>query len=276
MKNGKLYTVSRAHGYDCFKNRGYNPYRREIAENIDYIYSISKKGKMDLEKNLVPLTRNKHLVKIGTSHLGVNVRNIINPVSTDTRVFRIVSCSNVVQIKRLDILAEAIIDLKCNKRALEWIHFGDGELLESIKQIVKSDQLSKNKVIIFRGQTRHDDILTYYKTTHVDLFVNCSDAEGIPVSMMEAMEYGIPCIGRDVGGISELIDNEVNGYLLPENASSKTFTNIIEKLMQTGIAPDIRDNARKKIDKEFNNSRNYRSFASEIVENYGCFIGAKS
>lgn len=40
-----------------------------------------------------------------------------------------------------------------------------------------------------------------------------SDSEGIPVSIMEAMSFGIPVIARNVGGMSEIV-NEENGLLL--------------------------------------------------------------
>lgn len=49
----------------------------------------------------------------------------------------------------------------------------------------------KNIRYIFKGQTKHEDISSYYQDNHVELFINSSDNEGIPVSLMEAMAVGI-------------------------------------------------------------------------------------
>ncbi len=265
MENPGIMCVSRAHGYDCFKDRGYNPYRREIACNIDCIYSISEQGKKDLEENLACLADDDHKPKIKVAHLGVCTGEDINPLYEYRDPFRIVSCSNVIQLKRLDLLAEAVRQVNCRDKRLEWIHFGDGELLQDIKDQIKSYGALKNKEIDFKGATAHDKILQYYQTTHVDLFVNCSDAEGIPVSIMEAMEYGIPCLGRDVGGVSELIDDKKNGYLLPRLVDSQMIASVIEKLMEQGISQDMRNRAKEKILADFSNVKNYHKFAQELI-----------
>ena len=257
--------VSRAHGYDCFKDRGYNPFRREIAENIDHIYSISEMGREDLEKNLSHLSRNGHRPVIEVARLGVDTSNELNPAKEETDVFRIVTCSSVVSVKRLDMMAEAFKLLNNNTGKIEWIHFGGGELLDQIKEQTGHGDESENKHAVFKGPTPHEEILNYYQSTHVDLFVNCSDAEGIPVSMMEAMEYAIPCIGRNVGGISELIDDRINGFLLPTETDSKMLAEKINEIMDTGISDDMRTSAKRKIHKEYSNSDNYYQFAQELI-----------
>lgn len=268
--NPYITCVSRAHGYDCFKDRGYNPFRREIAENLDCIYSISEKGKTDLETNLVNLSRNNHKTIIKLSHLGVKTTNDINPVIGEDGLFRLVSCSNVVEVKRLDILAKALSLVSNKGKKIEWIHFGDGELLDNLKKQIAGYSLSEEKVVSFMGAVNHDIILQYYQTIHVDLFVNCSDAEGIPVSIMEAMEYGIPCMGRNVGGIQELIDDQKNGFLLPQMVDPQTIADIIENVMEKGISEEMRCNAKKKIQNDFCSDKNYHAFSQELINSYRC------
>ena len=48
-----------------------------------------------------------------------------------------------------------------------------------------------------------------------DLFVLYSDTEGMPVSLMEAMSAGLPCIASDLEGIAQLIPDEAYGTLIP-------------------------------------------------------------
>ena len=63
------------------------------------------------------------------------------------------------------------------------------------------------------GHLSNSEILRFYRENPVDLFVNVSASEGLPVSMMEAMSYGIPVAATDVGGVSELVQPGQNGFL---------------------------------------------------------------
>ncbi len=87
-----------------------------------------------------------------------------------------------------------------NYEDLEWKHYGDGDYRGEIEKMV-----NKNVLV---GQVSNAEIigaLNLYKET--GFLINVSKYEGIPVSMMEAMSFGIPCIGTDVGGVSEIIDS---------------------------------------------------------------------
>ena len=50
------------------------------------------------------------------------------------------------------------------------------------------------------GRMKNKDIYSLYEKEKPDLFINLSSSEGIPVSIMEAMSFGIPVISTDVGG----------------------------------------------------------------------------
>jgi len=56
----------------------------------------------------------------------------------------------------------------------------------------------------------------------LDLYLNTSLHEGIPISVLEAMSYGIPVIASNVGGMAEILDNAVEGYLI-EGRNPKEF-----------------------------------------------------
>ena len=59
-------------------------------------------------------------------------------------------------------------------------------------------------------------IYEFYEKEKPDLFINLSSSEGVPVSIMEAMSFGIPVIATDVGGTREIVNNK-NGILLGAN-----------------------------------------------------------
>jgi glycosyltransferase involved in cell wall biosynthesis len=63
-----------------------------------------------------------------------------------------------------------------------------------------------------------------------DIFALASFAEGIPVALMEAMAMGIPCVSTSVAGIPELIQDKVDGLLVPPS-SVESFASAIESLV---------------------------------------------
>ena len=64
------------------------------------------------------------------------------------------------------------------------------------------------------GHYPNEELLRYYGSNHVDLFINTSSTEGVPVSIMEAQSFGIPVIATDTGGVKEVV-TEGTGSLLP-------------------------------------------------------------
>lgn len=74
---------------------------------------------------------------------------------------------------------------------------------------------------VFIGLTNLDEI--YEK---IDYLILTSITEGFPCCILESLNYGIPIISTDVGGISELITNGYNGYLINVNYITDTFSDI--------------------------------------------------
>jgi glycosyltransferase involved in cell wall biosynthesis len=260
--------ISRAHGGDCFIDRGYQAFRREIAASIDEIFSISEAGKRNLETRLFPLMHSQ-VSHVTVSRLGViKPDTAFNPPSADT-VFYVVSCSGVIPLKRLDLLVEALT--KIQGMQIKWTHFGDGEIMGQIRQLahVKLDG-SNNVSYQFMGNQPKERILNFYRTEHIDLFINCSDNEGIPVSIMEAFSYGIPAVARDVGGNSEIV-NDVNGYLLSADSTADKIAASIRCFAHLSQEDKSKKSAaayqtyRELYDAE----RNYRSFYSYLLDRFG-------
>ena len=96
---------------------------------------------------------------------------------------QIVSCSRIVDVKRVPLLAKAISLLDGIGLRVEWIHYGDGPQLEEAKCACKA---LKYSTAYFAGSLPNNEILEEYATKHFDLFVNVSTSEGLPLSIMEA------------------------------------------------------------------------------------------
>ena len=200
--------VSRAHGYDMYTYRNsmnYLPLREYLLKHIDKVYTCSRNGS-DYLKNLCPGYDNKiEVAYLGTKDHGVG------PAKED-RIFHIVSCCHIVPVKRMDLLAKSLETLKDSGLKLKWTHFGAGEGLEKLKEYAKEnlDFMEVN----FAGGVKNAELMEYYQKEHVDLFINTSSSEGLPVTIMEACSFGIPSIATNVGGTAEIVKDGETGLLL--------------------------------------------------------------
>lgn len=79
-----------------------------------------------------------------------------------------------------------------------------------------------------------------------DVFVLSSDWEGVPLTLLEAMGYGIPVVSTSVGGIPDVIEDGVNGVLVPKGDVNDLSNAISEMLKNNSIASVLACNAQEK------------------------------
>ena len=90
---------------------------------------------------------------------------------------------------------------------------GDGSLLEEMRNLAR--QVGVDDIVSFLG--RRNDVPELLQAT--DIFVLSTHAEGLPISLLEAMAAGLPCIATSVPGVVGVVANGVSGLLVPENDS---------------------------------------------------------
>lgn len=228
--------ITRAHGYDLYEDRqpnGYVPFRRLVLDAADAVYPISENGKQYLSQKY----QGKYDYKISVERLGTKrLFDKAHTISDSTKLV-IVSCSNMVPLKRIDRIIEM---LQYIKRDCEWFHFGDGELMDTLKK--HAEMLPSNISVHFMGRVANQEVQKFYAEHYVDVFVNVSETEGVPVSIMEAQSYGIPVVATDVGGTSELVHSGRNGVLLNKDFSNEELLAAINDVLVSGDA--LRTNSR--------------------------------
>lgn len=112
---------------------------------------------------------------------------------------------------------------RADNKGLLYVICGKGKLDVSLKKLV--DNLHISDKVIFAGFRK--DICEIVKIA--DIFLFPSFQEGLPVSVMEAMSAGIPCIVSKIRGNVDLIDDEIGGYIF-EPSDINGFTGAINKL----------------------------------------------
>jgi len=202
-KAGFNKIVVRFHGFDLYEERkdGYIPFRQDLLEKLDFAIPISEHGNKYLHGRYPGIKFKSQVFRLGCFQKG------LSQPSSDHKL-RIVSCSNVIPLKRLDLIAAALGYIEFE---VQWTHLGDGEKFDDLKKEILS--LPNNIQVVLPGRISPEDVLGFYAQNSVDLFLNVSTTEGVPVSIMEAFSAGIPVYATDVGGTAEIV-NTFNGKLL--------------------------------------------------------------
>jgi len=248
-KDLKIYT--RIHGMDVYEEQHieanfFFQFRYFQLEQIKAVLAISENGK----KHLCNANSNAAQKTI-VSRLGVVDRGINS--NENNSVFRLVSCSAFQKYKRVHLIIEI---LKKIKLKIEWVHFGDGELKNEV--LSKAKELPANINFKWMGFVKNEEVLNYFTSNHVNLFINVSETEGIPVSIMEAISFGVPIIAPNVGGISEIVNNQT-GYLVEKNFAPEFVAAIIENHFNMGeqAVKILRKNCRDFWIKNYSAENNY-------------------
>ena len=260
----QIKMIARAHGWDVYfeaNQANYLPFRKPILQGLDRIFFISQKG-FDYYQKLFPeLVHKMEVARLGVPQQTTKTANL------ESEKLQIVSCSNVIPLKRIHLISEALSNI--SDVPIEWTHFGNGSAFENLQNQC-SRLLSDKTDITYKltGYIANSEVISFYQSNAVNLFINVSSTEGIPVSIMEAMSFGVPVIATAVGGNPEIVKDGYNGLLLPKNPTPKEIAETIIRFYDLKDHEKIqfRENAYKTWEQDYNAEENYKKFIENILE----------
>lgn len=260
--NKPAFMITRAHGYDLYEERNiihYLPYRKLFLKSFDIVFPCSNNGKEHLKEGYLDCTENVMTSFLGTLDHGVGV-------GSSDGVFRVVSCSRIEKVKRISKIIEALQLLEFEKVQIEWTHIGGGSGFDQIQKEA-SEKLHNIKFKLL-GNMRNTDVMKLYSEKPFDLLVNVSSSEGLPVSIMEAISFGIAAVGTDVGGTSEIVIDGITGKLIPAEFSKEELADVIMNFATAGDMAISRESCRKFWEEHFQALPNYRKMWEYVKNSY--------
>ena len=222
----------------------------EKMNKAEFARYISIKS-LEMARNINPGLddANSHII-----HLGVKMEEA-RPDNREDDIPTILCPARLIAIKGHKYLLHALKELIDKQIYCKLLIAGDGELMEPLTNLCQELRLSA--WVEFLGQVPHDQILDWYRSKKIDLVVLPSlylgnfEHEGIPVSLMEPMSYGIPVVSTTTGGIPELVV-QGTGFLVPP-ADSAALAEAMEGLINDkALRRNFGENARQKILEDFN------------------------
>lgn len=251
--------ITRVHRYELYDDCFRPPFQPWVSvyRELRCTVAVSEHGRAYLEAGGIPASR------LSLARLGVAAGLGRARPSADG-VLRVLSCSFLRPEKRVPLLARALARLAARHpaRRFVWTHLGDGPGRRSVE--IEAAAAPPNLQIVLGGQVRNEQVRAHYATQAVDLFVQVSASEGLPVAIMEALSAGVPVIAADVGGVAEAVDGEV-GALLPPAPDADAVADAIESLGV--LASDerrrtLRDAASARWAERFDARRNHAVFGA--------------
>jgi glycosyltransferase involved in cell wall biosynthesis len=149
-----------------------------------------------------------HQNKVEVIHNGIE---LLSPTAhqDNTEPFVIGSSGRLFPVKDFPLMVE--IARAVSAAGAKDVRFelaGDGPELTSLEMLIRDYGLGE----CFRLRGHQNDMESFYKG--LDIYLNTSIHEGIPMTILEALVHGLPVIAPDVGGIPEIIDNGIEGFLI--------------------------------------------------------------
>ncbi|MEI6853351.1 MAG: glycosyltransferase [Bacteroidota bacterium] len=224
-KKGLIHkAISRTHRFDLYDDayKGRVPYRDLKVKYLDSVFAVAKHGQ-DYFKGRV---NDSMKPKIKLSYLGVRQPEKIFDRYEERSETTIISVANTQPFKRVHLIPAILAKFDF---PIRWIHFGKGPMDSIIAEEIK--KLPRHIRAEQAGNIPNSEMLKFYVDNQIDMFVSLSSSEGLPISMMEAISYGVPVFACNVCGIPDLV-NEITGGLFDQDDTVEIICRKLKEKMQ--------------------------------------------
>jgi glycosyltransferase involved in cell wall biosynthesis len=133
---------------------------------------------------------------------------------------------------------------------LKLLIVGGGSLDKKLKQLVKD--LDLDAFTIFTGKIPFNDIPKYHNMLSISVSVSIVDSESFGVAIIEASSCAKPVVVANVGGLPEVTEDMVTGFVVPPKNSEKTADAIEKLILDKDLRKAIGNNGRDRVKKLYN------------------------
>lgn len=255
----------------------FNPYlpgpQMESVEKAILIMKNSGRGIITTDSSLLAQDFLSHFpyaeqfLKI--VHPGADVQGLLSPIIKDESWKKNLgipkdsivygSCGRLAHVKGFDIFIRAASILVEQSDLAYFVISGKGESFDELKTLINSLGL-QSRFLLLGFQENLKSTLNQF-----DVFVLSSRSEGFPLSLIEALAAGLPCIATDVSGVDEML-GECGGIIVPKESPGD-----LAMAMNSMLDPDIRENY--SIQGRLQGSKySYNACSSEYLKIYSSLL----
>ena len=239
--NNNTVKIAQEHRYHNNDKKYINTIKNKY-NNIDYLFALTKCLYNDYKEFL---KNNKH-TKV---ELVPNMLYEIPKCNSKLDKKNIITISRLDYGKKNDDIIKSFSKIKESNWKLYII--GDGKEFNNLKKLI--NDLNLNNKVILTGYKNKEEINKYMLDS--SLFLMASITEGLPMVLLEAMSYGIPCIAYEVpSGVNDIIEDGRNGYIIKNRNELEYIKRIEEVINDSKLRNNLGTNAKEKA-KEFSKEK---------------------
>ncbi len=187
--------------------------------------------------------------KLHIIHCGVSTE-ALTPVSHDGVGTEVIFVARLAELKGVSDLLRAVNTLVDAHPQLHLTIVGDGPERQRFEKLSK--KLGLQKHVTFTGYLSQTEVADRLKRSHT--LVLPSYAEGVPVSLMEALASQVPVIATQVGGVSELVEDGTNGFIVRPGDVDQLADRLDQLLSSGRLRQSMGEAGRARTIAEFNNT----------------------
>jgi len=213
-----------------------------LLKNATTIHCIGESEKEGLNQ----IYKNNKQVRIPYGFMPSTLRNVEKPVNEKFIIGYVGRID--IYTKGLDLLASAFEKMENRANSELWI-IGDSAELHKLEQLITDKKISDN--VVFWGSKYGDEKDTLMK--QMDVFVHASRNEGLPTAVLEACNFGVPCVVSKATNVGDEIEDFSAGICVPNedaNALAESLNKMYDNWANNEIAP-MQQNAKNMVKNAF-------------------------
>jgi colanic acid/amylovoran biosynthesis glycosyltransferase len=249
---GRLLTSFR--GHDATQQRFTNSgMYRELFEAGDLFLPVSS----DLGERLMAMGCDRDKVRV--LHSGIDrVKFAFKARSrTTNEPTRVLSIARFVEMKGLEYGLRAVAQLIESGHAVTYTIIGNGTLRRDLESLTETLGIGEN--VRFLGWKNHEAVIDTMRVSHILLAPSVTpergETEGIPNVVKEAMATGMPVVSTIHGGIPELVEDGVSGFLVAERDVDGLANRLAYLIKNPNVWPKMGEAGRARIEAEFDTDK---------------------
>jgi glycosyltransferase involved in cell wall biosynthesis len=242
-------------------------YNRFLISRVDFVISVSEMCRKDfMDTFSFPASK----ISVGT--IGIDPRPVGKTPDDLAHIYQrgkvCVNIGGLVPEKNQKALLRIFSALLATHPSLQLIILGEGRLKTEL--VNYSVELSISDKVHFLGHSK--DVLEILSAASA--FLLPSLIEGLPGSILEAQYCRVPVIAYDVGGIPEIVQHHVTGWLIKKNDEGSFIKAVEEVLNNDGAirVSEVKERAFQIVMSHFENKRvakHFRDLYEKVVRDQG-------
>ena len=246
-KELKIPVICTAHGGDTyilpFRSKLYYYQAKTAINNADTVVAVSER----LKKIILEISPQSKNVQVVTNGIDRDWLEHKASASSSQKPLKILFIGRLSIEKGIEELLRAFLLLSTEHADCELVLVGENLMASWLETFLKKNKLQQRVKVT--GAIDHSELPAFYK--NASIFVLPSHMEGMPTVMFEAMGIGLPVIISDVGGVSEVIKNNVNGLLIKAGDWKDLYLKLKLLINDEKLRARLGAEARKTVDMHY-------------------------